>query len=222
MKGESNYSVGSRLLSVTVLRGALETASRERKVLILSDSQAAIAAVKRLVEEGWQSETGLARTRDLVKVMRQVKERTDRLGPGAVRFAWVKAHNGLAGNERADELAKRGANEEPDQPVVTEGGLRQEWKKMRERERRVKGCGMGRVIGWKGRKAIVNYTRCRTGKGNLLRWQKILDPDLEDGRCRECGLAEETGAHIALVCRELQRTEILGIREKVWELGTSR
>lgn len=42
--------------------------------------------------------------------MQQVnsKARTDRLGPGAVRFAWVKAHIGLSGNKRADQLAKEG------------------------------------------------------------------------------------------------------------------
>ena len=27
---------------------------------------------------------------------------------------------------------------------------------------------------------------------------------MDDDRCRECGLAEETGAHIALVCREME------------------
>ena len=36
-----------------------------------------------------------------------------------------------------------------------------------EEERKVEGTGKGRVIGW-GRMAMVNYTRCRTGKGNLL------------------------------------------------------
>ena len=80
---------------------------------------------------------------------------------------------------------------------------------MREGEQRVPGCGMGRVTGWRSRKAVINYTRCRMGKGNLLRWQMILDPDLEDDRCRECGLAEETGAQFALVCRELENVGLV-------------
>lgn len=48
----------------------------------------------------------------------------------------------------------------------------------------------------------------------MLRWQKILDPELEDATCRECGLAEETGAHVALVCRELEEA---GRRFGNWE-----
>lgn len=46
----------------------------------------------------------------------------------------------------------------------------------------------------RNRKALVNYTRCRTGKGNLLRWEKILGPDLGDTMCRRYR------AHVALVC----------------------
>ena len=53
---------------------------------------------------------------------------------------------GLPGNERADQLAKEGPSREAARPVVmtTEGGLNQEWKKMREREHKVRGTGMGR------------------------------------------------------------------------------
>lgn len=39
--------------------------------------------------------------------------------------------------------------------------------------------GTGRVVRWNGR-ALINYTRCRTGKGNLLGWKKILVPGLDD------------------------------------------
>ena len=75
---------------------------------------------------------------------------------------------------------------------------------------------MGRVTSWKKRKAVINYTRCRTGKGNMLRWQKILGPGLDDDQCRECSLAEETGTHIALVCREMEEVG-LGRRFGSWE-----
>ena len=74
---------------------------------------------------------------------------------------------------------------------------------------------MGRVIGW-DRKALVSYKRCRTSKGNLLRWKKRLDPGLEDVTYRICGEAEETGAHVGLVCFE---NEGLGRRFGSWEPG---
>ena len=92
------------------------------------------------------------------------------LGPNAVRFAWVKAHVGTQGNEKADQLAREGAEVgdegERMEKVITEGGLRQEWKRSRAEERKVKGSGVGRVVRW-NRKARVNYVHCRTGKGNL-------------------------------------------------------
>ena len=50
--------------------------------LILADSMAAIQAVKKA------GRTGKARSRELVRVMREVRRR------GNVRFAWVKAHVG--------------------------------------------------------------------------------------------------------------------------------
>jgi len=122
------------------VRGALEDAPSNANVLILSDSQAAIAAVKKA------GRTGKARTNDLKLVLRDIKERQARLGPNAVSFRWVKAHNELFGNKEADRLAKMATQLYPEDPQITEGGLKQAWRKMREKERRVKGAGMGRVV----------------------------------------------------------------------------
>jgi len=74
----------------------------DREVLILSNSQAAIAAVRKA------RRAGKARTAELKDVVEEVRERQTRLGPDAVRFSWVKAHVGTRGNEVADRMAKEG------------------------------------------------------------------------------------------------------------------
>ena len=119
------------------VNGALEDAQSETNILILSDSPAAIAAVKKA------GVTGRARTADLRRVLMDIKERQTRLGSNAVSLGWVEAHNEVQGNE---QLAKAATNEYPKTPQITEGGLKQAWKKMREEEGRAKGAGMGRVV----------------------------------------------------------------------------
>lgn len=79
-----------------------------------------------------------------------------------------------------------------------------------EKERNVSGTGVGRAVGW-NKRALVDYTRCRAGKGNLLSWKKILNPGLEDVMCRRCG---KSGAHVALVYIEGEK---LGGRFRSWE-----
>jgi len=174
------------------VRGALEDAPSNSNVLILSDSQAAIAAVKKA------GRTGKARTNNLKLVLMDIKERQARLGPNAVSFGWVKAHNKLFGNEEADPLAKMATQLYPEDPQITEGGLKQAWRKIREEERRVKGAGMGRVVRW-NRKARVTYIQCRTGKGNLQAWRHKIGK-IDNPECRKCGKYAETGKHVALVC----------------------
>jgi len=188
------------------VRGALEDTPSDSNVLILLDSQAAIAAVKKA------GRTGKARTCDLKWVMEGIRERKSRLGPNAVLFGWVKAHNKLHCNEEADRLAKEATNLYPEDPQITEGGLKQAWRKMREKERRVKRAGMGRVVRW-NRKARVTYIQCRTRKGNLQAWRHKIGKT-EDPECRKCGRYAETGRHIALLCTH---GEDIGWRWSTWE-----
>ncbi|KAF8426002.1 hypothetical protein EV426DRAFT_715912 [Tirmania nivea] len=135
------------------------------------------------------------------------------MGAEAVRIGWVKAHVGIPGNERADELAKAGAEKlYPSDLVITEGGLKQQWRRWMEAERKVAGTGGGRVVR-RGRKARVNYVHCRTGKGNLQARRAKLD-DTVDPTCQTCGRHVETSRHVALVC---PRGEEIGQRWDNWE-----
>jgi len=188
------------------VRGALEDTLSESNVLILSDSQAAIAVVKKA------GRTGKVRTRDLKVVIEGIRERQSSLGHNAVSFGWVKAHNELHGNEEADRLPKEATNLYSEDPQITEGSLKQARRRMREDERRVKGAGMGKVVKW-NRKARVAYVQCRTGKGNLQAWRHKIGK-AENSEYRKCGRYAETGKYVALVCT---RGEDIGRRCSTWE-----
>jgi len=94
------------------VRGALEDAPSESIVLTMSDSQVAIAAVRKA------GRTGGARTADLRRVMMDIKE----TGTKCSTLRVVKAHNDVCGNEKADQLAKHATTLYPEEPQITEGG----------------------------------------------------------------------------------------------------
>ena len=84
-------------------------------LLILSDSQAAIAAVRNAAE------CGHAGTADLRGVVNMVDEWAS--AGMDLHFGWVKAHVGIEGNGRADALAKMGCSVGGPHRV-TESGVR--------------------------------------------------------------------------------------------------
>ncbi|KAF8416447.1 hypothetical protein EV426DRAFT_686075 [Tirmania nivea] len=183
------------------IRGNLERAEGDKEILILSDSQAAIMS---LVKAG---KRGRARTHDIKRIMSRLSSATTK-----IHFGWVKSHIGIEGNERADTLAKAGAQKRGVH-IITEGGIRQWYKEMCRRERKVFGYGLGRVVRW-NRRAVVNYSRCRSGKGDFAVWKRTLGEEDGDATCRHCRKYEESGRHIAFVCGE---GEWLGRRFGSWE-----
>ena len=115
---------------ITGMRMGLRAAGNtEEKVIILSDSKAAIQAV---INAG---QRGTERTRDLAHLRQQILNRQDLYGQDNVAVGWVKAHVGIEGKERADEMAKMCVVKE-ERDHVTEGGL-QQWEKGKRRENRV-------------------------------------------------------------------------------------
>ena len=178
---------------IVAIAAALSAWDKSKKIIILIDSQAAIAAIKKA------EKTGKARTRELRRVMKMIEKGKRVLGPQAGSLGWVKSHIGIIGNKEADKKAKLGAKkEDPTSPVITEGGLQETWKKMKREKRCMKGIGEGSAVKWE-RKARVLYVHCRTNKGNLQSWRHKLD-NTADLTCRYCGNYTETGKHVALIC----------------------
>ena len=170
-------------------RGILAAGNRESKIILLTDSKAAIQATKKAVK------TGKARTRALASLANEIRERNDLYGLGNTLIGWVKSHIRIAGNERADEMAKKGSEKETGEEI-TEGGIRQRSREIRKAKRDVPGflC----VAGW-DRKIATTYTHLSTKRGNLRCWTHMIGKSRTDV-CRGCGDQKETGDHIMFTC----------------------
>ena len=103
---------------VSGIRQALRMAP-DMDMLVLSDSSAALWAIKRAADRG------RGHSRDLVEVVDEVGRHSMR--ELSTQFGWVKAHVGVDGNERADLMAKAGCRKSL-LPQVTEGSVRAYWK----------------------------------------------------------------------------------------------
>ena len=142
---------------------------------------------------------GIASTRGLKEVVSLISQCEEEYGAGAVSLAWVKAHVGIPGNERAD-LEAKAAVENGGGTAVTEGGIRAIVKEGRMKERVVKGFGMGRVVRWSSRLAVTAYSQLHTGKGRLVAWRHKIGQH-ETGFCGRCTVPE-TGPHAAVGCMD--------------------
>ena len=195
----------------------LKQNTKGEDIFILSDSRAALGAIgnpvihSRTVLECLESLKALGRHNNLT-------------------LMWVPGHQGITGNERADELAKTGGVEQfigPEPALgLPLGGLRnaldrwtatrhaQHWQataKLRQSKLFIKS-----PLGRKARELIsLDRTSLRTlislftGHCTLRRHLHIMGVSQDSPRCRLCGEEDETPFHILCECVALARNRML-------------
>ncbi|XP_071579823.1 uncharacterized protein [Temnothorax nylanderi] len=191
----------------------LSNNTRGRKINICSDSRAAILALAKTTTESalvWDCMLALERLSGLNKVT----------------LVWVPGHQGIPGNETADSLAKKGANEAPSDQVavipfavgkeIIKSCLKREhlsrWEKLetcRQAKTLMKNSKPGRA------KELLELTKQKlrmavgllTGHSALLRAHLFNLGLAEQKECRLCRDEKEDNVHIlchcpALVCKK--------------------
>ena len=89
---------------------ALEALQRPAKVNLHTDSKYLLDGITKWIQ-GWQRNGWLTSAKKPVKNDDLWRRLTEAMSPHEVTWEWVKGHAGDPGNERADELARRGIEE---------------------------------------------------------------------------------------------------------------
>ncbi|XP_063361824.1 uncharacterized protein LOC134650821 [Cydia amplana] len=183
-----------------------KSVKQEGAVVIYTDSQAALKALKKI-----------SVTSSLV---RECREELNLIGKQrSVTVAWVPGHQGVMGNEKADELARIGAETEyigpePALPMsadVTKGVIekvkemeaQREWEEetgCRQSKMMIKGLDHRRTryLLKLGKSSLRLLTGIITGHNTLNRHLKIMEIS-RDASCPHCG-KEETSLHLLAEC----------------------
>ena len=187
--------------------------SRERKIVILSDSQTALRTLKNPKKEN----TALAN-----ESLRMINE----INKNETSISWIPGHAGIEGNEKTDEIAKKALRKNFIEKTITPGDSEayKEIEKMVESEwqqqwtsnkngaffRKIQPT-IGRKTSYsnKNRKKEVSITRLRFGKTRLNEYMHKIGLH-QDGKCNTCKVAE-TVEHYVMECQEA------GLQDKVKE-----
>ena len=196
-------------------RECLKDKLREKRIFILSDSQAAIQALcgckitSRLV---W----------DCTVLLKELAKEN------IVKLIWTPGHSGIEGNEKADELAREGSINKLHGPepfcgialsTVKEGNkcwlknkMQEVWsnsKRMKYAKIMMPTIKQNRANDFLNlsRKQSKTISRYFTGHGGFMKHLMNLRIS-NDNKCRICKEDEETAYHLLFNCRALDRNRI--------------
>jgi ribonuclease HI len=188
-----------------------------RHVWIFTDSQAAIKRLPDLDPKPGQS---------LVHVVHQSVLKLEKKFGVAVNFHWIPAHSHIAGNDKADRNAKKGAQNEKNEPargytsithvkrVAKESCLNHwqtEWDTKKKGRSYLQNFGDMAKPRWKLPKLDVTapkriwsaFLQLKFGHGYFKSYLVRLQ-DYEDNRCSGTCHAVQSPEHLLLACRTYQ------------------
>jgi ribonuclease HI len=194
-----------------------------------AELHALIAAVQHLTEEGCSQQYLVLLTDSLSALQSLMSGPTDLptrqlhiclttlSQHNKVALQWIPAHVGIAGNEEADRLAKRGAGlpQPHNSTSYKEAKTLLNRKKKSEWKDRNKGYKPQEdPINELDRRSQTTIFRLRTGHCGLRKHLKRLGL-ADDAHC-ECGSDEQTPEHILQTCPHLET-----VRQEYWQEETS-
>ena len=97
-------------MELTAVISALEALKRPAPVRLYTDSKYVLDGITKWVP-GWQRNGWKTASKQPVKNVDLWQRLVAAMEPHEVSWQWVKGHAGIAGNERADELARQGIEE---------------------------------------------------------------------------------------------------------------
>ncbi len=105
LSGGERKTTNNRMEMMAVIKGA-EVLKRGCSVDIYTDSKYVMRGMTEWVE-GWKKRGWRTATKQAVKNVDLWQRLEQALARHEVKWYWVRGHTGVAGNERADELARR-------------------------------------------------------------------------------------------------------------------
>jgi len=106
LSGGEHETTNNRMEMMAVIRGA-EALKRGCSVDIHTDSTYVMKGITQWME-AWKARGWRTASKQPVKNVDLWKRLEEALDRHEVRWFWVKGHSGVPGNERADELARKG------------------------------------------------------------------------------------------------------------------
>ena len=172
---------------------ALLTAANEVKKLIDNDCQIVFLTDSKSALEALQSGK-----------LPKLQEALDEINCSRIVLQWIPAHCGIAGNERADTLAKDGAKEDQTNSAVTYQEMKAIIKSLHKPHKAQKN-----YYKLRNRREEVIILRLRTGHNRLnshmYRLKLVKSP-----KC-QCGTADQTTEHVLDHCPTLN-----DLRQATW------